>query len=440
MLRSLATLTFLVAFIANPTIEPAVDTVFESTRTGSHSDLCDGFDIASIGTASMTVNATQVRWWRRDFDRAFEVAKNRNVPLLIAVIQDGEEANERLVDGLFDDRKFVELTESTVPMICSRKRHGNRRQELDGTVVSSCKRFGSVPCEVHVSHERDMYGTFFGGESLKTPQIMAVLPDQTVVDRVIDVGGFGQYQAIVRAAQKKLGVGMSRIEYKKADSALRDGRRALAQKRYVDAWNAVKDLAKLPKNSDIGKGARRIVSEALAEADRMIEAASAAFEAKDFWTVFETTEKIRDAYPGTPVAKRCVTLEKAAKKDRAGRKAAQAFKKQRRYLPDWKKAQAFEKKRDYGKAHDLYAKIVKRAKGLPLAKRAQERLDHFDADAAIRRLLKFEKDEKAAKKLLRDAERLRRKKQLAAAKKIYEQIVKDYPATDAAEKAAKRLK
>ena len=141
-------------------------------------------------------SSTQVLWWSGSWDGAFAEAKTRNVPVLVVFIQDGEEANERIVTGTFRDPEYVKMTHRCVPIVVSLQFHGLKKDETGGVVRAVCTKFGSTTCEAHQNLETPARVELCGTD-VQTPQHVLVLPDKTIVARIIDVAPVSGYQEMV---------------------------------------------------------------------------------------------------------------------------------------------------------------------------------------------------------------------------------------------------
>lgn len=387
-------------------------------------------------------NPKQVRWWRGSYDEAFKEAAARNVPVLIAVIQDGEEANERLVDGMLKNKVFVAATEKTVAIVTSKKNHGNKRQDIDGRALQACKRMGHVPCETHQRQEAEMYYSIFEGKSVKTPQVMLLLPDEerTLVGRVIDVAGQGSYTSLINKACKKLGPGFLRRDFEAAKELLQLAKAARARQLWGKTWKHATELvASGGQTSTLVVEAKKLLEEVTAHAEKELEAVDAKVKAGDLWAAFDMVDRIIADFEGAAVHERAVAKRKKMARTKEGKKVARGLKKQKRYLKDLAKAEKYEDDNDFIKARSTYEKIVSKAKGLPVAKVAAERIEAMKKDPDIRELLERADKEDEASRLMRKADGLHRKGQYADARKIYEQIVKDFAGTKAAKRAEKKL-
>jgi len=157
-------------------------------------------------------------WWWGSFETGLREAADRNVPVVFVIIRDDEEANERVSDLLAGDKIFGKACRHAVAFICSKKDHGLRKEKNGRRKV--CKRFGGIPCLMHMAHERDMFLRLFVGKPVKTPPVLVCTPKLKVVKSLVDVWGASAHVQAIRMAGKKMGPGFTREEYVAAKRAL----------------------------------------------------------------------------------------------------------------------------------------------------------------------------------------------------------------------------
>jgi hypothetical protein len=104
--------------------------------------------------------------WQKDLKTAQQLAIEQNRLVLIALNMDGERANDRMVDKVYQDKTVLSLTEKSINLICSRFEH---------TRTGTCKRFGSVSCEEHQLSDKAMRL-----EVLKLPADTALVAPQHI--------------------------------------------------------------------------------------------------------------------------------------------------------------------------------------------------------------------------------------------------------------------
>lgn len=388
----------------------------------------------SVAAQSPLSQPTQARWWRGKFADAFVEAKLRNVPVLIVIIQDGEEANERVVEGVLSHKSFVALTENTVPIICSRMDHDTKAQQIDGRTLHVCTKFGHLACSTHRRQEAVMYRTLFGGKQLSTPQVMIMLPDQTVVDQVTDVAGPAAYAGAVKKAVKKIGRGLSRRAFVEAEKALSSARTALANNELGSAWRHAEQLIAMGGKSSLaatGEALKVRISEAI---DRKLKGVVSSTSEKSIWSSLELCQQLGKQLKGTPLGARLKKAERRLKSSKAGRAVASKMKRQSRLIPKWETALAALDRSDYQKAYRAFAFIAEKGQGTPVGSRAVERLETLENDADLSTLLAGLIAERRAKTMLTKARSFLPKK-AEEGRRLLQAVIKKFPGTSAAGRA-----
>lgn len=316
--------------------------------------------------------------WAESYEKAFEEANERGVPVLIAVIQDGEEANEDIWSNMMHDPKFVAATKRTVNLIANRgadKDHGEVEVKRAGRTAKVCGKFGGIPCIAHRRAEIGVFRDFARDGMLKTPMLIWSLPDQTIVAQLIDRHPLGDFLLAFEAAAKKSPNGLDEDE--------------------VDAVRAGLESAKTLRAA--GETAK-VVAFALPFAKR------------------ESQSRLIQQ-----VQKLLTELEEAGKQEMAEVDALIAAK-------------------DYPKALDRYAAIAESYKGSMVERIARERLKDLNANPEVKAALKRLKAEDSARKLLERADALAAKGEAEKAKKLYDQLLKSFATTKAAEEYQARGK
>jgi hypothetical protein len=125
-----------------------------------------------------------IHWWDKSYADGLAEARTRNVPVLLAFIQDNEEANDRIVTGLYQDPSFIKLTEKCVPMVASLGAHETRKQPVRGHVRRTCSRFGAISCARHRNMDTQARSKFWP-DLVKTPSHIVIYPDGKEAGRII---------------------------------------------------------------------------------------------------------------------------------------------------------------------------------------------------------------------------------------------------------------
>ncbi len=132
---------------------------FDETRPRDYGPLYESIlgsietDEAAVPASSMSdlfdsrridyVPVDQIEWIE-SYPQAFEIARQRNVPVLIAFNRDQEPACQRFADRHYHDPEIVALSRRMVCLIASTFDH-----ESAGNGQAECSRFGWVDCATH---------------------------------------------------------------------------------------------------------------------------------------------------------------------------------------------------------------------------------------------------------------------------------------------------
>lgn len=170
----------------------------------------DNLVLAAVASAGM-LDEPQIHW-AESYESAFEEANDRGVPLCLIVIQDREEANDDVWANTILSEDFVEATRYTVNVI------GNRgKEEEHGTTLVGegraarkiCRKFGEVTCLQHNKMEVGIFRDFAKAGEIRTPLILIVLPDQTVVAQFVDRNPLSSILSAFEKARKLMPDGLS---------------------------------------------------------------------------------------------------------------------------------------------------------------------------------------------------------------------------------------
>lgn len=166
------------------------------------------------------------------YEKAFQEATERGVPLMIAVIQDDEEANDDVWHNTINAPEFVRATRGTVNLMANRgtqEMHGFKEVQIDGKPRKLCAKFGGISCTDHIKAEIQVFRDFARDGQISTPQVMLVLPDQTIVASLHDRHPMTDFLDAFKKAEKSLPGGLSHEEATEVRQGLRDSKVWLEQ-------------------------------------------------------------------------------------------------------------------------------------------------------------------------------------------------------------------
>ena len=240
--------------------------------------------------------------WARSWDEALKEAKDRNVPIHVAVHKDDSPDCATMAGSVFTSKEFIVASKNWVNVYCNRDTaHGVAK--VEGKDV--CKLFPAMGCADHVACEKAVSAQFFKG-AIAAPGIVWCDADGKEI---------GQFQGAMTAkallekmaaAVKKVGPGLALDDWLAAIGHLADGDKAVTDNLFtaaILAYSAVLKISKVP-------GAKTVVARAQAGLDRVNEQGMLQFQhaqekvaAKDVKGAREELTKISATFKGLPAAK-----------------------------------------------------------------------------------------------------------------------------------------
>lgn len=380
----------------------------------------------------------QIRWWTKDFDEALDHAKDRNVPLVIVYIQDGEEANERLEKSLFASKDFVNAANSIVPMIASHTDHRPTKAKGTGPNRSVCSKFRYCTCRQHKRIEIQARGEFWPDGIVKTPAVIVFKPDLTETKRIIDVFPVTDYVAAIRAAKRDMGPGLTADQHQQLIVAAARVKQALDDQNVAKALVQIERMRALPNGPAVKREMDRYAKRVAARKANLLDQMKERVAAGDHLGTLRDVLQLKDALSKTPFAKELAKLEKDIKRTREGKAAERVLKAEGRAKPILEKARDSWRKRDYKGAVKAWYQVLGRVPAGPLHDEAKSAIEDVRADKDIAKLVQKELDEGAAAQLFAEARPLRRKEP-ARYTELLETILEKYPNTAVARRARKAL-
>ena len=332
--------------------------------------------LATVVLATTTLAPTAGIVFSESYSAAFEEANERGVPIMITIIQDDEEANDDIWLNTMNAPEFLKATRGTVNIVGNRgdtDLHGFKEVEENGKRRRICGRFGSISCTSHKKNEVGIFRDFARDGVLRTPMVMLVLPDQTIVAQLIDRHPMVEFLGAFEKAKRKLPNGLQYDEAVTLKENLEEARgwidageiqkvikfAAPFQKRKTEAGLVKRALVLLDEVEEKGKGE-------MADAQSLIEA-------KDYANGMARYEALISSYRGSTIEK--VAKERRAKlaKNRHVKAALAAAKKETTAKTLLERADDFESKGKGDRAAKLYQQIRERFAGTEAAKQLESR-------------------------------------------------------------------
>lgn len=329
----------------------------------------------------------RIEWYRGSFEDALELARQRNLPLMFVFLTDGEESSEILAEDVFKDAKVVSDSRQTVPVLCCTGEHGTRRERRRGKRISTCKKYGSVTCTQHQSFHGKGYALLFSGGVMRTPTIRLCHPGNPDDDELkmlaesVDAPTASAMRLAIRSAVKKMGPGVDAKTFDVVREALTRAGNERRKGRPALAWGYLDKAPKVAPDSFLGKKMAREREEISFLVKG--ELAKAANQGLVDYAVALT--EVKKVFAGSSLAKEAKTSLEKLGKTKDGKAALKAARRDAKFRKELDRAAAhFEKKR-WERSIRSYLRVVERAKGLPSARLAQERLEKMKEDPRLAR-------------------------------------------------------
>ncbi len=382
-----------------------------------------------------TLAAQSVPWFSGTFEEALAEAKERNVPLLVGFNQDGEDANEAILEALYNEKGFVKIVARCVPVIASIHEHapvkvGNEQR---------CSRFPAVTCAQHRRLETKAREKCWGAEAVSTPSHVVLAPDGTEAARLLDLVAAGDIESAFSAVRKKHGIGIgateaasARVAEKAIKAAVTAGNVSLALEQQKQLEKAVTGTPWAARAEASSAAIAKLIAADLDKARGLVSSGS---HAEALRAITAKAVLLKDR----PEVAEWRKLEAEVLKTPAGRTAKAGLEKEARLQPAFDKARAFEARREYAKAAAEYLRVVRDAPRTALAAAASERMRAFGADKDVAAAVGKPLVEHEAELAYQSARALLDGGDAAAGKAALQAVVEKFRGTSAAERAGKLL-
>lgn len=266
-----------------------------------------------------------------EFDRIRQEAKERNVPLAIFVIQEGEEANDRFRDEVYFDETVIAAGRDVIVMLVNDGEHPPKKirekgkGDRDGGAEREvCSVYETPTCAAHSRYFHRIFQEYKEGDVVRTPQLLLVLPDGKVHRRLIDEH---EPKTVVRAFEetgKVAGPSLSLEELNQVKRDLSAGRAAMNRERFAEAWHAWHGIGEKCPAGPYAKEAREGMAEAELGMREDLAAAHDLFAEGKITRGYARLIELRGACAGTPLEKETDRAVRAAEKNKEWKEEIEA--------------------------------------------------------------------------------------------------------------------
>ncbi|MBL8863430.1 MAG: hypothetical protein JNK02_15670 [Planctomycetes bacterium] len=263
--------------------------------------------------------------WRGKLLDARAAAKERNVPLLIHVILDQEESNDRYRDTVLPDPDLLRRSAAALVILANNGQHPPKRVEIvvDGETTSKevCSVYPMFArCSEHRAPWDELYLELREEDGdMKCPQTAVFLPDGKLVGRINTSSAPepAEVSALLAEALVKAGPGLTEEQLALVKQRLAEGRELAARADWVGAWHAWNGVLALTQASAFAEEARREEPKALAGMRAAFETIAARLVPGSAAQAFADLSRFAADVVGTPLEKDVQQRLKRAEADKA---------------------------------------------------------------------------------------------------------------------------
>jgi hypothetical protein len=263
--------------------------------------------------------------WTGKYDDAKQNAKDRNVPLVVHVLLDGEEATGRYVKSVLEDPELLRKSQACVVIISDNGTHAKKDVDV---VVDGQKRKQSVcselpmftACSQHQASWDGLYRDFQEeGGILRCPQTLVISPTGEIVLR-FNTGSppdAGEVVANIEATQAKCGPGLTQTQLDEVRRLLDVGRNLTTSKSWTDAWKTYAAVLAITTNTVYGQEAAKGQAAALSGMQQDLEHIAEKLVPGKAVKAYQDLVAFGKSAAGTPIEKDVAARIKKADGDKA---------------------------------------------------------------------------------------------------------------------------
>jgi hypothetical protein len=309
-----------------------------------------------------------------DLESAQKEAKERNAPLLIHVLLEGEEQNDEYRNGILPDKELIKLSEGCVVIIGN---NGDHPQTKVGkrTVCSAYKMFDN--CAQHRANWEPIYRKYQddNGE-LGCPQTILHAPDGEITWRhnVRNPPAPSEITKAIKSAKKEIGPSLTADELRTVKGhhvAAKNAAKALDWPKVLERSLAILEISEFGVWAE---GAKASKADALKKMQDQLKAIEESFEPGQVaaaWRAFTTFEAVTRK---TSLAREVALVKKRIERNKEFKEELTLVKAEMGAEALEAEAEALLREDEERKAMKLFKKILgKRYAATETAKRVRER-------------------------------------------------------------------
>ena len=347
--------------------------------------------LIALSTPTASANAPQKRKkdpppkiepWLGDFDAAVATARDRNTPLVVFAILEGEMTSDRVRDEIFKGSSFNAAAAPTVVLLVNDGDHPPKKIEeerKDGETIERqvCSVYGVPTCADHRRSWKRVYQEYNQKGDMKVPALLAVLPDGTKHGDLRDEIQLDEAVRLVNTARKRTGKPLTVAELREVKGKLESGTSFAKAKLWHESWRSYARVLEITEAPRYAGRAQAGVEAALAGMQADIDQALARMGKGEVEAGYGKLVGLREPYAGTPLEKALKSAIRKAELNKEWKDAIKAYKRVQEAEKIWTEVQVALGDGKQKAAERLARNLLRRFADTPAGKRAAERFPHL---------------------------------------------------------------
>lgn len=272
--------------------------------------------------------------WKGKLADAKVAAKERNVPILVHVILEGEEQNDEYREKILIDPDLLKRSVGALVIVANNGLHDRKKIDVvvDGekTTKEVCAVYPLFDACAHHKAAWDEIYLDYREENgdLKCPQTIVLLPEGAESGRIntSNVPEPSEISALLVEAIGKAGPGLTEDQLILVKKSLEEGRRFAAEEQWVLAWRSWSAVLAVTQKSPYADEARAAEPKALAGMQKEFERIAALLVPGTAAKGYEEMTKFQAEVAGTPLEKDVAARLKKADADKTIQPELKAWK------------------------------------------------------------------------------------------------------------------
>ncbi|MEM7307247.1 MAG: hypothetical protein AAF682_11285 [Planctomycetota bacterium] len=251
---------------------------------------------------------TKIVPWLGDYDGALVAARERNAPLAVLAILEGEMTSDRVRDEIFKGDDFNRVAAHTVFLLVNNGDHAQKtlvEKNAKGEKVERkvCSVFEVPTCSDHKRSWKRVFQEHSEGEDMVVPALIVLMPNGEEHGRSQDEIQTGEAIDIIRKARALAGPSLTKDELLEVKGKLDTGESSEKTRFFETAWKAYSRVLEITESSVWADRARAGRDRAAVAMQRNVDEALAKMEAGSVELGYERLLQYQVDYAGTPLEK-----------------------------------------------------------------------------------------------------------------------------------------